>query len=134
MAPVLAPSVWRAALLCNGVYDVACALCILFLYNSDGWRGVLSRLHVTMLGRGRDRANPVLRRMLAYWILTYGLARLWCAAAGWHCGGGRVCAIVTYAVEGCAWTGEASRGSAHPMKAVCVTLSCLLMAVGIGLS
>lgn len=125
---------WRAALLCNGAYDIVCALSILFLYKAHGWRGFFSRLHVQVLGRRRDQCNPVLRRMLAYWILTYGCARLLCAVAGWHRGGGRVCATVTYIVEGGAWAWEARQGSARPVRAVCVTLACLVMAVGIGLS
>jgi hypothetical protein len=62
-------------LLANGLYDLACALSILW-GPSGGALHALSHLH---LGMYRDAQEaPVFRRMLAYWIFTYGGVRVAC--------------------------------------------------------
>lgn len=85
-------------LLLNGVYDVACWACIL----TD--TPVISSLHIGLLGAKHDdnTHNLAARRVLADWILTYGLIRI---MAGAHKGNipMRTCAILTYLVEGFAW-------------------------------
>jgi hypothetical protein len=62
-------------LLANGVYDLACALSI--LWNPSGWAlHALSQLHLGMYSNAQE--DPVFRRMLAYWIFTYGGVRVAC--------------------------------------------------------
>ena len=63
-------------LILNGAYDIACATCILFVKNDYTQ---LSSLHSSMFKTKGD--DPMLRRLLAYWLLTYGFARL---VAGIH--------------------------------------------------
>ena len=58
--------------LLNGVYDLACAVSIL------SGVGFLSSLHPAMFTNSPD---PIVRRLLAYWLFTYGTAR---TAAGLH--------------------------------------------------
>jgi hypothetical protein len=55
----------------NGVYDVFCAFCIL-----SHSKSIFSKLHVNLFKEKYTRENPVLGRILAYWIFLYGLIRL----------------------------------------------------------
>ena len=61
-------------LVVNGIYDIACACSILWLDKFPGFN-VLSSLHPTMFEKDEHKDHPVIRRLLAYWILTYGTAR-----------------------------------------------------------
>jgi prolipoprotein diacylglyceryltransferase len=54
----------------NGVYDLACAASILWFNNT------LSKLHPTMFSRRKHYENPVIKRLMAYWLMTYGMVRL----------------------------------------------------------
>ena len=63
-----------AILLLNGVYDMCCCLGILFLSNVPGF-AQLSRLHNTMFVDDENVENPIIRRLLAYWLMTYGMVR-----------------------------------------------------------
>lgn len=98
----------------NGVYDLACAVGILC------WPGCLAgQLHVGMF-----KGDPVdmHRRMLAYWIVTYGVMRLFAQ---------RPCmlAAATYAMEGAAlaaecWVyGTAKSERVGPVAACCALLA-----------
>ena len=62
-------------LLANGAYDIACACSILWM------PGLLSDLHASMFQDEAHVHNPVIRRLMAYWVLTYGVVR---AAAGFQ--------------------------------------------------
>ncbi len=57
-------------LVSNGVYDLTCAASILWLNNT------LSTLHPTMFSKRHHYENPVIKRLLAYWLITYGMVRL----------------------------------------------------------
>jgi hypothetical protein len=59
----------------NGIYDVVCALSILFLPNTWIFRN-LAQLHPTIFSAVTDQINPILRRTLAYWLITYGIVRV----------------------------------------------------------
>lgn len=110
---------WGLFLLLNGVYDVAC------------WAGILadapviSSLHTELLGAGACTHSPAARRILADWILTYGLVRI---MAGAHKSNVpmRACAALTYVVEGLAWL----RVAKEPISgASLVSSSCLAIAM-----
>jgi len=57
----------------NGIYDLMCALSILWLYPYPIFN-FLSQLHPTVFTQ-KYINNPVIRRLLAYWIFTYGMTR-----------------------------------------------------------
>jgi Erg28 like protein len=59
----------------NGVYDILCAVGILFLPNTPVFC-TLARLHPTMFKHKQEQNNAVLCRFLAYWLLTYGAVRI----------------------------------------------------------
>jgi len=62
-------------LLINGVYDIGCCLGILFFRDIPGF-SQLSQLHNTMFSEKENSENPVIRRLLAYWLMTYGMVRI----------------------------------------------------------
>jgi hypothetical protein len=62
-------------LILNGLYDLACACCILW-FSSVPWLSFLSDLHPTMFENVENEQNPIIRRLLSYWIMTYGSARI----------------------------------------------------------
>lgn len=55
-------------LILNGIYDLFCSFSILFLSNP------LSFIHINMFHHSIH--SPIINRLLAYWILTYGSIRL----------------------------------------------------------
>ena len=59
----------------NGIYDISCSVSILWLSNIPGFK-LLSILHPNMYYKDIDSKNPVVKRLLAYWIMTYGIVRL----------------------------------------------------------
>jgi hypothetical protein len=59
----------------NGLYDIACAVGILFVPNA--WIfSELARLHPCIFSAEEDASNPLVQRVLAYWLMTYGSIRL----------------------------------------------------------
>ena len=64
-------SLCSAVLIVNGVYDVLCALCMLFL--PDGCP--LSTLHLNVFAEEEHRNHPIVRRLMAFWLMTYGMVR-----------------------------------------------------------
>lgn len=61
-------------LLLNGIYDLCCCAGILWFSNLPVFDG-LSQLHPTMFAKKEHSENNVIKRLLAYWIMTYGMAR-----------------------------------------------------------
>ena len=55
----------------NALYDIACAATMLKMCDIKP----LQRLHLRLL-KDYEYDNPVLERFFAYWIFTYGCARL----------------------------------------------------------
>jgi len=54
----------------NGIYDIACGLCILkYIYIP-----YLGSIHLNMIIKNEN--NRIFQRYYAYWILTYGYMRL----------------------------------------------------------
>jgi hypothetical protein len=52
-----------------------CAVGILFLPNTIGFSG-LAKLHPTMFSDPTDQHHPIVCRLLAYWLTTYGFVRI----------------------------------------------------------
>lgn len=92
LGPLLGP-----LLIVNGVYALACGCSIL-----DRCGGPLQRLHVDTLCL--DGAQK--RRLLAYWILTYGGVRLLAGLAVNNVTSAGVLASWTYAMESLAYWNE----------------------------
>ena len=61
-------------LLINGIYDLSCCCGILFFSTIPGF-SQLSKLHHNMFLHNQDIENPVVKRLLAYWLMTYGMIR-----------------------------------------------------------
>jgi hypothetical protein len=62
-------------LLLNGVYDILCSVGILWLSDMPVF-SVLSKLHIEMFAKKEHNENPVIRRLLSYWLMTYGMVRI----------------------------------------------------------
>ena len=90
----------------NGLYDVACAA------------GMVLDLgpvpHLTMLV---DEPTPLARRMLAYWVFTYGVVRLSC-----H----RELGAATYFIEAMCFYMEGVLGTMVPWRASVAGVLCLV--------
>jgi hypothetical protein len=54
----------------NGLYDIACGVNILFAEHT-----FLAQLHPTIFKKSYHD-NDLVKRLIAYWILTYGIIRL----------------------------------------------------------
>jgi len=108
----------HALVLANGAYDVACAACILWLPRSR-----LGRLHLAVF---KERATPAAARVLAYWVMTYGLSRVVAGACATRTTD--AAAALSYLAEGAAYFAEAHVfASADAGKAGFVWVSSLLM-------
>jgi hypothetical protein len=53
----------------NGIYDIICGLNILFSPDT-----MLAQLHPTVF-KQQYHTNSFVRRLLAYWVITYGMIR-----------------------------------------------------------
>lgn len=122
-----------AALLLNGAYDVACALCMLWLPASR-----LGRLHLSVLcseteTAGKRSENASLQhRVLAYWVLTYGLDRIVAGAS--RSRATDAVAALSYLVEVVAYYNEgAVSARVHARKARFVCLASLVLSAGVAL-
>lgn len=67
-------------LVVNGIYDIACTCSILWL-DRFPFFNVLSSLHPGLFEKDEHKDHPVIRRLLAYWLLTYGAVR---TTTGFH--------------------------------------------------
>lgn len=139
----------RVILVVNGVYDVVCAACILKerkagISDSSALSScfdLVSDLHIKMFRDDDDddneksmAKNDIARRMLGYWVLTYGIVRL--LAAVFYC---EPCAFfigsITYLVEAfCFWYEHCAYGTLVPSKAIFVCVFSILLFVFINAS
>ncbi len=118
----------NAVLSINGIYDILCCFSILFLSEIPPF-SYLSKLHPTMFAKEEDMQHLVVRRLLAYWLLTYGIIR---TAAGFSKKREDVldmCAAMTYFVEGFAFAYEAMIGNMVLWKVQFVTVSSIALGV-----
>ena len=110
-----------ACLVVNGIYDILCALAILYFPRSSP-----GRLHLHVFKR--DKEDPaLLRRIFAYWVFTYGVDRL---VAGLYTSTATdVIATVSYLIEAASYYNEALKGSVDAGKARFVYVASLALAL-----
>ena len=119
-------------LLLNGIYDVLCAAGILWFSDVPVF-STLSKLHTDMFEKEEHRDNPVIRRMMAYWLITYGMVRIAAGLSGTsHL---YIIAAMTYFVEaGCFEYENRVGGTMIPYKVAFVSglsvVFALLMLLG----
>ena len=104
-------------LLLNGVYDVLCALSILYVPASP-----LARIHLHVF---KHTHTPTANRVFAYWVLTYGLDRIMAGACSSPATDAT--AVLSYLMESATYYNEASLKSVHAHKARFVYLVSLLL-------
>ena len=63
----------RGLVFFNGMYDLLCFVGIMWFH--DALPG-FSTFHLGVFRYEEDRRHPLVRRLLAYWILTYGSIRI----------------------------------------------------------
>ena len=109
-----------ALLLVNGVYDVVCAISILWLPASR-----LGRMHLHVFN---ETETPAANRIFAYWILTYGLDRI--IAGAYTSPATDAIAVLSYLMESATYYNESSVfASVDASKARFVYLASLLLSV-----
>ena len=75
-------NIGKILLILNGIYDICCSLAIINNYS------FLSKIHVLMFN------SLINQRILAYWIFTYGIVRLYCGLYNLA-----ILSIITYLLE-----------------------------------
>ena len=119
------PSLIQAVLILNGSYDIVCGCCILW-FSAVPWLSLLASLHPTMFREEGDQNHPVIRRILSYWLITYGSARM---AAGLH--KNTILSMfgaLTYFIEAVCFEYEHRVGGTMvPFKVTCVSALCLAL-------
>jgi hypothetical protein len=109
-----------ASVLVNGVYDVVCALSILWLPASR-----LGRLHLHVF---KETETPAANRIFAYWVLTYGLDRI--IAGAYTSPATDAIAVLSYLMESATYYNESSVfASVDAGKARFVYLASLFLSV-----
>ena len=120
---MLFSSAVRLLLIINGLYDITCACAILFVSATARNSFIFSSIHLNVFAHESIKNHPVVRRLLAYWILTYGVARL---SAGVH--RGFSIAALTYFVEAACYHYESTAGGTMIQpKALFVSLSSIVL-------
>ena len=99
----------------NGVYDIACALSLLHIIDNS----TLRNLHINMINKQKYNINSkILERMLAYWILTYGIIRV---------SDHYLLIACSYYMEAIGYTIESIHNTVHMHKAMIVVYSCIVL-------
>jgi hypothetical protein len=102
-------------LIANGVYDLACAASILWLEDAPGFC-MLAKLHPTMFAEAKHSQHPVIKRLLSYWLITYGMVRI---IAGCHRDNMLdIAAALTYFIEGFCFAYESKVGKTMDVRKV----------------
>ena len=118
----------RALVLLNGVYDLVCFTAIMWL----PWLPGFSSFHLGVLRDEEDRRHPLVRRLLAYWILTYGTVRVLCGLLDHESYAMDCAAAMTYAIEVFGFEYElCSEGTMVRSKVTAITLMSLPIATAL---
>jgi hypothetical protein len=103
----------------NGVYDIICAIAIMFFPDTS-----MGRLHVDVFVAPMDAFT---QRILAYWVLTYGVIRM--AAVLHHQTVDRVI-VTTYLMEAAVFAMETLVfDTTHRGRAAWIVGTCMLFII-----
>ena len=113
-------------LILNGMYDLLCSFSLLFFPAFVPF----STLHLSVFAQEEHREHPVVRRLLGYWLLTYGSTRL---VAGlvqddWHL---NLAASLTYFIEAFCFGFEYFSGVMVASRSMFVCVTSMLMGVAV---
>jgi hypothetical protein len=95
----------------NGIYDILCSFAILKWMNIP----LLNELHLSMFKKEQDEVS---KRMLAYWIFTYGIIRL---------SDDKQLILLSYLLESVFLLNEYNKGSMKKINVYFCALSCLFI-------
>lgn len=105
----------------NGLYDITCSLLILM-----SCRNIMSSLHIRIFTDDICAVGDLLwHRILAYWILTYGIVRL--SSCLCHHPALDVLSAATYVVEALAYLLESTIFQSTIRHGVFLVVSCSLL-------
>jgi hypothetical protein len=117
----------QISIIINGIYDILCSLCILKIISIP----ILNELHLSMY---KNKLDDQEKRLLAYWIFTYGIARLTCGINLKY----KICSYIamnSYIVELVATINESIvHNKMHKNRALFVILFSSLFALSIYIS
>jgi hypothetical protein len=85
----------RGLVFFNGMYDLLCFVGIMWFHTLPGF----STFHLGVFRDEQDRRHPLVRRLLAYWILTYGSIRILAGAMDHESYAMDSAAALTYFIE-----------------------------------
>ena len=105
----------------NGIYDLLCAMAMLYWPES-----LLGSIHINVFQEDTVRLNPIVKRLLAHWVFTYGVARLMVIfiQQSWL----YFFVAVTYTVEGLYFKFDGfGMGAVHEDRALFVFVACWVL-------
>ena len=97
----------------NGIYDILCSLCILKIIDIK----LLENLHTTIIKKNLQN-NKLYCRILGYFILLYGIIRLY---------GNLYLSSITYLIESLYYTHELYLGTVYKHKSIFVIITSGIM-------
>lgn len=123
----------------NGVYDMVCAFSVLECIPLFFFSRIHTDVFVVLFERNDE--TGLLKRLLAYWISTYGAIRLaWSISIFWgidrHNGDMqlRLLCAVSYYIEAICYENEFGKGTVHGWKAHFICFTCFIIGTCLGMS
>ena len=107
----------QAILLLNGIYDIICSLCILFHLKNK-----IHFLHPNIFLNNHDKR---FNRLLAFWIFTYGIIRLFAAFNSQLI----IFASITYFIEAFYFLYELYLNTTYREKAIFVIIFSFILGI-----
>lgn len=114
-------------LVINGLYDLTCACAILFVTTAGYGSSFFSRIHLAVFTQHEHRSHPVIRRLIAYWVLTYGLVRLAAGAHHGNCALEQVAALTYFVEAACYHFESVVGGTMSRFKAAFVSILSIIV-------
>lgn len=128
MARGLLSNALHMLVLFNGMYDLLCFMGIMWFHSLPGF----SSFHLSIFREEDDRRHPLVRRLLAYWILTYGMVRVLAGAVDHESHALDAVAAMTYFIEAFGFEYELCvEETVIRSKVTAITLMSLPIAMGL---